>query len=309
MNYRITNIEYGIGPWGSEFIYGMVGNPYPNTTEQNVHSVTLIQGGGKNILVDTGVDTENPAKKELWDGLITRCNGVVWALAQVNLAPEDIDVVILTHAHIDHIGGVERFANARIFIQQEEFEAWERMAVNPRYSQVTLPAALPADYPPMRQMVEEGTLALLNGDVVNFLPGIDIHVARNCHSVAEQIVVVRNAPDAPKAAAVVHNEQGDRVVIDSRSPHVALPTPKTYVVGGDIALRPANLTGTGSWPGYLVPMLGRSGSAYNVMREYEWILNAIDGDMTRLVLTHDSTMSERFRSEPIDEGLSIHYIC
>ena len=27
MRYKITNIEYGIGPWGTEFLYGMVGNP------------------------------------------------------------------------------------------------------------------------------------------------------------------------------------------------------------------------------------------------------------------------------------------
>ncbi len=63
MSYKVTNIEYGIGPWGSEFIYGMVGNPKPNEIEQNVHSVTLLQGEGKNILVDTGVDTTDPAKK------------------------------------------------------------------------------------------------------------------------------------------------------------------------------------------------------------------------------------------------------
>ena len=309
MNYRITNIEYGIGPWGSEFIYGMVGNPCPGATEQNVHSVTLIQGGGKNILVDTGVDTEKPAKKEMWDGLITRCNGVIWALGQVNLTPDDIDVVILTHAHIDHIGGVERFGNARIFIQQDEFEAWEKMVADPRYSQLTLPAAMPADYPPMRRMIETGALTLLNGDVVNFLPGVDIHVARNCHSVAEQVVVVKNTPDEAASPAIVHNEQGDRMVVDSRSPHFAPLAPKTYIIGGDIALRPANLTGMGNWRGFLAPMLGRSGSAYDVMREYDWILDVIDGDMTRLVLTHDSTMTERFRSEQIDEGLHIHYVC
>ena len=81
MNYKITNIEYGIGPWGTEFLYGMVGNPKPDQIEQNVHSVTLIQAeDGTNILVDTGVDTDDPVKKELWDSLITCCHGVAWAL-------------------------------------------------------------------------------------------------------------------------------------------------------------------------------------------------------------------------------------
>ena len=95
--YTITNIEYGIGPWGSEFIYGTIGNPKPGETEYNVHSVTVIQGNGHNILVDTGIDTEDPAKRTLWDQLIDTCKGVIWALEQVDLKPEDIDTVILIH--------------------------------------------------------------------------------------------------------------------------------------------------------------------------------------------------------------------
>lgn len=80
----------------------------------------------------------------------------------------------------------------RIYIQQKEFEAWERMVQDPLYAQATLPAAMPIDYPPMRQMIEDDIVTLLNGDVINFLPGIDLHVVYDCHSVAEQIVVVRN---------------------------------------------------------------------------------------------------------------------
>lgn len=306
--YTITNIEYGIGPWGSEFIYGMVGNPKPGETEYNVHSVTVVQGNGHNILVDAGVDTEDPAKEALWSQLIDTCKGVIWALEQVNLKPEDIDTVILTHAHIDHIGGVERFKNARIYIQQEEFEAWERMIAQPEYAQATLPACMPSDYPMVRQMVDKGIITLLNGDVINFLPGIDIHVLRDCHSVAEQVVVVKNAaaPGIPDTH-VIANEQGQRIEVPSRD---AISAPiKKYLIAGDVAARPANLVGMGDWKGYLAPLLGRTGSMLKVFDAYNWILEQIEGDLSRLVLTHDVTMTDRMRSVPTEDGLHIHYVC
>ena len=310
MHYKITNIEYGIGPWGSELIYGMVGNPRPGQSEQNVHSVTLVQGGGHNILVDTGVDTEDLVKKQLWDELITTCHGVVWALEQVDLTPEDIDIVILTHAHIDHISGVCRFPNARIYIQQKEFESWERMVGEPEYAQAVLPAAFASDYPPMRAMVDEGRLVLLNGDVVNFLPGIDLRVFNDCHSVAEQVVVVKESPreaGTQTKPVVVHNEQGIRVVSGALGAATS-DTFKKYVIAGDIAVRPANLVGMGEWKGYLAPILGRSGSMVKVFEAYAWILDQIEGDMTRLVLTHDCTMKDRFKSRETEDGLFVHYV-
>ena len=306
--YSITNIEYGIGPWGSEFIYGMVGNPKPGETEYNVHSVTVIQGNGHNILVDTGVDTEDPAKEALWSQLIDTCKGVIWALEQVDLKPEDIDTVILTHAHIDHIGGVELFKNARIYIQQDEFEAWERMVAHPEYAQATLPACMPSDYPSMRKMIDEGSITLLNGDVINFLPGIDIHVLRDCHSVAEQVVIVKNAIAFDESDAhVIANEQGQRVEVPLSA--AASGAMKKYLIAGDIAARPANLVGMGEWKAYLAPILGRTGSMLKVFDAYKWIIEQIEGDMSRLVLTHDVTMSERMKSTLTEDGLHIHYVC
>ena len=279
MNYTITNIEYGDGPQPAEVIYGgEIGNPAPGTTETNIHSITLLEGeDGRKVLIDTGVDTENPEKDALWKSLGQHIKGVVWGLAQVGLTPDDIDDVIITHAHIDHVGGIERFKNAHIYMNQEEFEAWEEMAADEKYLQLTLPAVYPPDFPPIRQMIEDGQITLLNGDVVNLLPGISIHVVKECHSVVEQLVLV-----------------------DTKN--------GVYVLAGDVAARPTNLVGHDQWNGYLTPTLGRSGSARNQFKAYQWILDQVDGDIDRVVLTHDVTMRDRCDSADTEEGLQIHYI-
>ena len=79
------------------------------------------------------------------------------------------------------------------------------------------------------------------------------------------------------------------------------------IVGGDIACRPANVFGTGEWPGYLVPALGRSGSARMACEAYGWIREMTGGDASRLVLTHDVTMHERFETEG-RKGLAVHHV-
>ncbi len=55
--------------------------------------------------------------------------GTLPALAEAGYAPEDIDVVVLTHMHGDHIGGLMNdgaptYANARYVTGQVEFDAW-----------------------------------------------------------------------------------------------------------------------------------------------------------------------------------------
>lgn len=277
MSYKITNVEYGIGPWGTEMLYGAeIGNPAPGQTENNIHSFTYLEGNGHKILIDTGIDTDDPEKDALWKSFGQNINGTTEGLKLLDIDYEDIDTIIITHAHIDHIGAISRFPNAHIYMQQEEFEEWERMVADEHYAQITLPAAYPPDYPIIRKMVDEGRVTLLNGDVVNLLPGISIHCVRECHSVVEQLVLV-------------DTDQGE------------------YIIGGDVACRPANLVGHEKFKGYLAPILGRSGSARNVFEAYRWILNRLDNDVDRVILTHDVTLNDRFDTEG-EEGLCLHYI-
>ena len=61
-------------------------------------SITLMQTEEKNIIVDTG-------NRQVTEQLITE-------LAEVNLKPEDINIVINTHSHIDHVWNNYLFTNA-----------------------------------------------------------------------------------------------------------------------------------------------------------------------------------------------------
>jgi glyoxylase-like metal-dependent hydrolase (beta-lactamase superfamily II) len=74
----------------------------------------LLRSGDGTMLVDTGV---GPAGLWGWDAESEE--GLLPALEAAGAAPEDIDVVFLTHLHVDHVGwntdreGVVVFPNAR----------------------------------------------------------------------------------------------------------------------------------------------------------------------------------------------------
>lgn len=79
----------------------------------------LIDTGQHRVLVDTGEGNLEPTTGNLIPNL--RAEGVM---------PEDIDIVILTHAHPDHIGGnlnregKSAFPNARYVMWKNEWDFW-----------------------------------------------------------------------------------------------------------------------------------------------------------------------------------------
>lgn len=79
----------------------------------------LIDTGEKKILVDTGFGEDYLPIR----GQLLKC------LQKEGISPDDIDTVIITHAHMDHIGGVSQqgvplFTEANYVIREEEWAYW-----------------------------------------------------------------------------------------------------------------------------------------------------------------------------------------
>jgi glyoxylase-like metal-dependent hydrolase (beta-lactamase superfamily II) len=98
----------------------------------------LIRLGDKNVLIDTclGNDKVRPDKSEM-HLLNTR---YLERMADFGLRPEQIDFVLYTHLHVDHVGWntrlengrwVPTFPNARYVLSRTEYEAAKTEAAHP----------------------------------------------------------------------------------------------------------------------------------------------------------------------------------
>ncbi|MEM7129541.1 MAG: MBL fold metallo-hydrolase [Chloroflexota bacterium] len=127
----------------------------------------LIESAQGLILVDTGHGDKLPPKVRTFLGLGDRQKRLIGELARVGYTPEDIDLVLCTHLHLDHIGGntywaegesekraIPTFPNARYMVQSIDLAAAN--APNER----TLATYLPENWQPL---VESNLLDVVDG--------------------------------------------------------------------------------------------------------------------------------------------------
>jgi N-acyl homoserine lactone hydrolase len=83
----------------------------------------LVQGGGHNILVDTGLDeNELITPAGFLEETGAEPQSIIDCLAGEGLKAEDIDIVINTHLHDDHCGNNGLFTRATFYAHQLEID-------------------------------------------------------------------------------------------------------------------------------------------------------------------------------------------
>lgn len=113
--------------------------------------VWYVEGGEKKILIDAGVGASKSEDLEVKGG---GEKGLMKALGEVGLSPKEVEVLILTHLHFDHVACAGLFENARIYVQRKEWEA----AFSP------LPPLRPFYDQRLLEPLEKMDLVLVEGD-------------------------------------------------------------------------------------------------------------------------------------------------
>ena len=85
----------------------------PDGTIPNAMAAYVVRTPDKVVLVDAGLGTN------LFDNLFS-----------LGIKPEEVDVVLITHMHYDHIGGLLRdgkvmFPNAELYVPKPEYDYWK----------------------------------------------------------------------------------------------------------------------------------------------------------------------------------------
>lgn len=154
--------------------------------------VWRINGTEKNILIDVGCGAEdyyrvikgNSSAQFVAGGEsfkdVQDVTPFEDGLAEWGLKPEDIDIIIATHLHWDHVVNLPKCPNAKVIVQEAEWEA----ALNPH------PLAQFA-YAPRWFYEQLKNIEFVRGDV-EFLPGIQL-IHSPGHSPGGQSVAVETA--------------------------------------------------------------------------------------------------------------------
>jgi N-acyl homoserine lactone hydrolase len=111
-------------------------------------------------------------------------------LKKVNLTPNDIDIVILSHLHFDHAGNIDQFPKAQFFIQKDELDGWLSSLSLPDKVREWVWQATDLDHiNDLLEVAAEKRVTLIEEDNFEVTEGVKAHIAQG-HTFGTQAITV-----------------------------------------------------------------------------------------------------------------------
>ncbi len=182
----------------------------PNALNLGIHPL-LVETGGQRVLLDTGLGAFEPG------------GSLMDALAAEEIAPEEIDIVLITHMHTDHFGGALNsdgllaFPNARYLIHGVEYDFW---AAEPSLDELIVPD----EFKQVFRQAAADALKALGSTPEQIAPGDEI---------APGVTVVDAKGHTPGQLAVEVSSDGEgllHIVDVAHVPEIHLTHPDWFMV-------------------------------------------------------------------------------
>jgi glyoxylase-like metal-dependent hydrolase (beta-lactamase superfamily II) len=196
----------------------MVAGANPKDSLRVCNMFWFLKGeNGRNILVDAGfIDTTKTG--------IEHYVSPDLVLQRINIKPSDITDIIITHPHYDHIGGINLFPKAQVWMQKDDFdyfvgEAWQKNGFSRGFQRNDV-----------RNIIEinlQGRLTLVKGDNIEIIPGIKAFTGSK-HTFENQYLLV-NSNSKTNKIVIASDAAWFYYNLDNLLPATLCMDPKAYV--------------------------------------------------------------------------------
>jgi glyoxylase-like metal-dependent hydrolase (beta-lactamase superfamily II) len=239
---------------------------------------TVLRSAEHTILVDAGYADSGRGRELAREDGITLWRDPAELITRAGATPADVDAILVTHAHFDHLGNVAAFPNATVYLQRRELEKWAWAVSLPRSMDWLKQGVNTGDLAGLLHLAGQGRLRLVDGPREQVFPGISLVPDFDTHTYGHQHVVIRN---------------------DSSG---------VWVVPGDVMYLYANIEGIGG-DGRYVPIGLAMGSQENCLLALAGLMRVTGGETSRILPGHEKLLWRRHPSHCYADGLHMAEVC